>query len=120
MSQSQLWVEVVGSLIMIRVRGDMNEDILRESQDQMVQLVKDTGINRVLYDTLEMNPPPPNITFVQQTLDQALGDLQIRRALVVPNSKLAYLARIAFAEGDYRVFYNDLGAAIAWLNQEPP
>lgn len=114
------WVELVGNLIMVRVRGDMNETILRESQAQMLQLVRDTGITRVLYDTLEMNPPPPNITFVQQSLDAELGELRIRRALVVPNSKLAYLARIAFGEGDYRVFYNDLGAAIAWLNQEQP
>jgi len=37
------------------------------------------------------------------------------RAIVVPNTRVAYLARIAFGEGDYRVFYNDFLAAIRWL-----
>ena len=27
-----------------------------------------------------------------------------RRAILVPNSRLAYLARLAFGEGEYRVF----------------
>jgi hypothetical protein len=44
--------------------------------------------------------------------------LKIRRAIVVPTSKLAYLARLAFGEGDYRVFYNDISAAINWLGKE--
>ena len=44
----------------------------------------------------------------------------LRRALVVPNSKLAFLARIAFGEGDYRVFYNDMVAAVKWLSDERP
>lgn len=39
------------------------------------------------------------------------GELRLRRAIVVPTAKLTYLARLAFAEGDYRVFYNDLAAA---------
>ena len=38
--------------------------------------------------------------------------------IVVPNSKLAYLARLAFGEGDYRVFYNDMVTAIQWLAEE--
>jgi hypothetical protein len=37
---------------------------------------------------------------------------------VVPNSRLAYLARLAFGEGDYRVFYNDIVAAVRWLSEE--
>jgi hypothetical protein len=36
---------------------------------------------------------------------------------VVPNTRLAYLARLAFGEGDYRVFYSDMTAAILWLEQ---
>src|SRR5690606_23002279 len=39
-------------------------------------------------------------------------------AIVVPNSKLAYLARLAFGEGDYRVFYNDVVAAVKWLSED--
>lgn len=36
----------------------------------------------------------------------------------MPNSRLAYLARLAFGEGDYRVFYNDIVAAAKWLSGE--
>jgi hypothetical protein len=48
--------------------------------------------------------------------DEQLGSIALKRAIVVPNSRLAYLARLAFGEGDYRVFYNDMVAAIVWLN----
>jgi hypothetical protein len=33
----------------------------------------------------------------------------------VPDTKLAYLARLAFGDGDYRVFYDDRAAAVRWL-----
>jgi hypothetical protein len=55
-----------------------------------------------------------------EVVDEQLGPIQLRRALVVPNSKLAFLARIAFGEGDYRVFYNDRVAAVKWLSDELP
>ncbi len=81
-------------------------------------LVQDTGRNRILYDALEMDPPIVNVALSQQKLDEELGSIQLRRAIVVPNSRLAYLARLAFGEGDYRVFYNDMTAAVAWLSKE--
>jgi hypothetical protein len=74
----------------------------------------------VLYDVLEMHPPHVDVPWSQRALDEKLGDLRLRRAIVVPNAKLAYLARLAFGEGDYRVFYNDIAAAVAWLTQAPP
>jgi hypothetical protein len=73
----------------------------------------------VLYDTLEMLPPPVDVPLLQRELDEELGDVRLRRAIVVPNSRLAYLARLAFGEGDYRVFYNDIVEAIRWLEQGP-
>jgi hypothetical protein len=36
---------------------------------------------------------------------------------VVPNTRVAFLTRLAFGEGDYRVFYNDISAAIRWLEE---
>jgi hypothetical protein len=53
--------------------------------------------------------------WAQQELDQELGPTKLRRAIVVPNSRLAYLARLAFGEGEYRVFYNDIVSAVKWL-----
>jgi hypothetical protein len=116
--QGQLWVEPVGNLIMARVRGEPSEALLTECQRQVLQLLKDTGRGKVLYDALEMESPSVDVTLVQQKLDAQLGSLRLRRAIVVPNSRLAFLSRLAFGEGDYRVFYNDITAAINWLEQE--
>jgi hypothetical protein len=104
----QLWVEPVGGLIIARVRGQPTESLLRECQD------------RVLYDALEMESPPVDVPLAQRQLDEALGALRLRRAIVVPDTRLAYLARLAFGDGEYRVFYNDMAAAVQWLSEEVP
>jgi hypothetical protein len=114
----QLWVEPVGDLIIARVRGEPTEILLRECQAQVLQIVADTGRTLVLYDTLEMLPPPVDVPWSQRDLDATLGEVQLRRAIVVPTSRLAYLARLAFGEGDYRVFYNEIAPAITWLQQD--
>jgi hypothetical protein len=114
----QLWIEPVGDLIIARLRGEPNEQLLRTCQEQVLRLVQEAGRGKVLYDVLEMTPPPAELTFVQLELDRDLKDVHLRRAIVVPNSRLAYLARIAFGEGDHRVFYNDMTAAIIWLNAD--
>jgi len=116
---SQLWVELVGELIIARVRGEPTEELLRECQRQVLFLAKDAGRVKVLYDALEMLPPPVDVPWAQRQLDESVSGLHIRRAIVVPNSKLAYLARLAFGEGDYRVFYSDMILAIKWLSEEP-
>lgn len=113
--QDQLWVEPVGNLIIARVRGVPTEALLKECQDRVLVLVKDIGRGRVLYDVLEMEPPPVDVVLSQRKLNEEIEHLSLRQAIVVPNTKLAYLARIAFGEGDYRVFYNDMVAAIKWL-----
>ncbi len=117
--QDQLWVEPVGDLIIARVRGEPTEALLAECQERVLQLVNDTGRDRVLYDALEMEPPHVDVVISQQKLDQRLGLVKLRRAIVVPNSRLAYLARIAFGEGEHRVFYSDMTSAIKWLSEGP-
>ena len=64
-------------------------------------------------------PPHVDVPWSQRELDEKLGELHLRRAIVVPDRKLAYLARLAFGEGDYRVFYNDIAAAVKWLTETP-
>jgi hypothetical protein len=47
-----------------------------------------------------------------------IGQTPLRKAILVPDTRLAYMSRIAFGEfgeGEYRVFYNDLAQAIRWL-----
>ncbi|HJT14772.1 MAG TPA: hypothetical protein VJ790_19265 [Dongiaceae bacterium] len=116
----QFWVERVGDLVLARVRGEPTAELLRECHAKVLVLVKDAEKGRVLYDTLEMEPPPVDVPLLQQELDQDLGTVKLRRAIVVPNSRLAYLARLAFGEGEYRVFYNDIVSAVKWLADEPP
>lgn len=113
----QLWVEPVGELIIARIRGEPTAELLRDCQDQVLLLVREAGRGKVLYDTLEMEPPPVDVPWVQRELDERLGGVTLRRAIVVPNAKLAYLARLAFGEGDYRVFYNDMVQAVRWLSE---
>ncbi len=115
MGGGQVWVELVGDLVVARVRGEPTEQLLREAQEKVLFLVRDAGRGKVLYDTLEMDAPPVDIPWAQRALDEQLGPIKLKRAIVVPNSRLAFLARIAFGEGDYRVFYNDMVAAIQWL-----
>ena len=115
----QLWVELVGNLIIARLRGEPTVDVLRACQDQVLFLARDAGRGKVLYDTLEMLPPPVDVPLMQRELDEDLAGIHLRRAIVVPNSRLAYLARLAFGEGDYRVFYNDMVEAIRWLEDAP-
>lgn len=116
--QEQLWIEPVGNLIIARIRGIPTEALIKECHQRVLQLVKDTQRGTILYDGLEMESPPTELALVQWKLDEALGDLRLRRAIVVANSRIAYLARLAFGEGDYRVFYNDMTAAVLWLNQQ--
>ena len=116
----QLWVEPVGDLIIARVRGQPSESLLRECQERVLQIARDTigqRVQKVLYDALEMESPPVDVPLAQRVLDESLSDIHLRRAIVVPNTRLAYLARLAFGDGDYRVFYNDMTAAVAWLSE---
>lgn len=113
-----LWVELSGEIIIARLRGEPTVELLTDCQHQVIQLAREAGRAKVLYDVLEMYPPHVDVPWAQRALDDQL-ELVLRRAIVVPNSKLAYLARLAFGEGDYRVFYNDMAAAVRWLTETP-
>ncbi len=118
LSGAQLWVEPVGGLILARVRGVPSESLLRDCQDRVLQLAKDSNQSKVLYDALELELPTVEPALIQQKLESELDPaVRLRRAIVVPNTRVAFLARLAFGEGDYRVFYNDISAAIRWLEQ---
>lgn len=117
--EGQLWIEPVGNIVIARVRGVPTEALLTEAQDRILSLVRETERGKILYDALEMEVPPVDVPLAQQRLDKGIDRVRLRRAIVVPNTKLAYLARLAFGDGDYRVFYNDLTAALNWLGSSP-
>jgi hypothetical protein len=110
-----LWVELVGSFIIARVRGAASEEIIRECQDRVVALLRNTDCRKILYDALEMNDPSVDVALVQQKLSEQLREFSVRLAIVVPDTRIAYLGRIAFGDAEHRVFYNDMGAAVTWL-----
>jgi hypothetical protein len=112
---SQLWIEPVGGVIIARMRGTPTETLLKECQERILALVRDTEKGSILHDCLEMESPQIEVPVSQWKLDQQVSSVHLRRAVVVPNTRLAYLARLAFGEGDVRVFYNDMAAAFAWL-----
>lgn len=68
-----------------------------------------------MYDALELERPPIEIVLTQQILTDDLKVSGAKIAIVVPNTSIAYLARLAFGEADHRVFYNDISAAVLWL-----
>jgi hypothetical protein len=43
LSQGQQWVELVGDLVIARIRGEPTEQLLRETQEQVLFLVRDAG-----------------------------------------------------------------------------
>lgn len=114
----QLWIEPVGQIIVSRVRGTPTEDLLRDAQERILNLVKETGNGKILYDCLELTAPAVQVPMSQWKLDLEIAPMKLRRAIVVPNTQLAYLARLAFVEGEHRVFYNDLAAAVQWLSED--
>ncbi|MDB5791516.1 MAG: hypothetical protein JWQ80_1540 [Massilia sp.] len=113
---TRLEVSVSGDLVLVEHRGEMNETVLRECQRRVLALARATGLRRVLYDARAMTPPATEMALMQQALDDELDGMRLRRAIVVPGTRIAYLARIAFVAGEDRVFYEDMDAARAWLS----
>lgn len=111
----QVWVELVGGIIIARIRGIPTEQLVAECQQRVVALQGDTGCNLILYDALELDRPPIEIVLTQQAISAALNRSALKVAIVVPNTAIAYLARLAFGELRHRVFYNDITAALVWL-----
>jgi tRNA nucleotidyltransferase/poly(A) polymerase len=122
MQNTQLWIEPLGNVVVARLRGEMTSSMLEETHGRVIQLLRDTGYTRVLYDALEMDTPNVELALVQEKLEEQtkrlFPDRPLRKAVLVPNTRLAFQARIAFGqfgEGDYRIFYNDLSQALRWL-----
>ena len=117
-ASENLWVELVGAVIIARIRGLPSDELLRDCQTRLESLIRDTGCKRVMYDALELESPSTDDALTQQALTNSLKDPAIRIAIVVPNTRIAYLSRLAFGDANHRVFYNDMPGALAWLSAE--
>jgi hypothetical protein len=120
-SPGTLWVEPVGNIIVARIRGVPTNELLCECQNRVIALHRDTKCDHILYDALELERPPIESVLTQQALTDELKRAHVKIAIVVPNTGIAYLARLAFGQANHRVFYNDFTAAIFWLKgmEEP-
>lgn len=117
MSQA-FWVEPVGKLVIARIRGEATEQQLQRCQERVLAIVEQTGNRCVLYDLLEAHTLSPEVAMAQVELDESGAGVGLRRAIVVPNSRLAFMARIAFGGSEHRIYYSDLIGAIKWLEQD--
>jgi hypothetical protein len=113
----KLWVELVGDIIIARIRGTATAELIRQCQERVIVLHSDTGCDRIMYDALELERPPMDTVLTQQELTDELKQSRVKIAIVVPNTAIAYLARLAFGEANHRVFYNDMSAAVLWLTE---
>lgn len=113
-----LWVEQAGDIIVARVRGKMTVELLRERSKRILQIAHDTGCRKLLLDDLELDPISQEAVALQQSLNEPLDALNFCIAVLVPNSRLAYLARVQFHGNNHRVFYNDMTAAVLWLSEQ--
>jgi chromate reductase, NAD(P)H dehydrogenase (quinone) len=112
-SQGEFDVEVIDRIVTVRVRGEPSKELIEACHARVLEVSRLNAITAVLYDARAMQAPTIDVPWTQRTLDeQAQPDL--KRAIVVPDAKLAFLARVAFGEND-RVFYNDVSGAIRWL-----
>ena len=114
-----LWVELSGEIIIARLRGEPTVELLAECQAR-------SSSSRARPDAPRCSTTCSRCIRRTSTCHCRSGcstktwaTVRLRRAIVVPTAKLAYLARLAFGEGDYRVFYNDIAAALKWLTAEP-
>jgi len=112
--------EAVGSLVVVRLNRPTSERVLEECQLSMLETLQQTGSKAVLYALREMQSTSVHVLLYQRILNEHVRHLDLRRAIVVPNTHVAYLARLAFGVGDYKLFYDDFEAAKRFLRDASP
>jgi hypothetical protein len=113
----RLCVELVGQIIIARIKGEPTEELLALRHERILQMERDSACRKLLLDDLQMSAPSYTHIQKQRTLNPELNALSFKIAVVVPDSQMAYLARMKFDHENHKVFYNDLAEAITWLSQ---
>jgi hypothetical protein len=106
-------IEVADRVAIVRMSGEPSIELIEACQARVLKLAELGTVTAVLYDALAMQAPSIDVPWAQRALDERARP-ELRRAVVVPDAKLAFLARLAFGDND-RVFYNDISAALTWL-----
>jgi hypothetical protein len=111
----------VNHIVVATLQGEPTEGVLEECQNKILYLISGSGIRAVLYDFRQLTlAPSANVLLHQEALDQETHGLKLRRAVVVSNASIGYLARLAFSAGDCLVFLNDYAAAVRFLSRGHP
>lgn len=116
---SQLAVTFANNVIRASVAGVITEQLILERHSRVLSLIKESGCKAVLYNILALEPPSLDLAELQHKLNAELQAFDVKLAVVVPGSRLAYLARLAFGDLNYRVFYESVDDALQWLERTP-
>lgn len=111
----RLWVEPVGEIIVARIKGEPTLALLTLRHQRIMQIWQETGSTRLLLDDLQMAAPTYEQLSFQRELSVNLDAHAFKIAVLVPNSQMAYLARLKFDKENHKVFYNQMVDAVAWL-----
>lgn len=115
MVKGRVCFELVDGLIVVRVKGHLSRDLIKERHAKIVQAIQTTHCKKILINALEMESPALDAIVLQQAVSVQFKELGLRIAIVVSDYRLAYLGRVAYGEALHRVFYNNLAGATAWL-----
>lgn len=117
--KSLLSVVLENNVIFASVAGIITEQLVLERHSRVLRLVKEERCKAVLYNILDLEPPSLDLVELQHKLNNEFKKIGVTLAVVVPGSRLAYLARLAFGDMDYRVFYGSVNDALHWLRHIP-
>jgi hypothetical protein len=114
----RLTCEVVGQHVVARVLGGpTTAAALEEGHAELLTLVRSSGHTSVLYDLRELDVQSAQALLQQESSEREASDLRLRRAIVVSNMSVGYLARLAFSADECGVFFRDYDSAVRYLSK---
>ncbi|MDB5852906.1 MAG: hypothetical protein JWR22_947 [Herminiimonas sp.] len=116
-SADQVRAEVIGGVIFIRTHGHISEDVVQQRHSLMLRSFDATGFKNILFDARSAECPSDAASRLQKTLNAQFVERDLRLAVVVSDSPMAYKARQTFFGLHHRVFYDDVASAAKWLQE---
>ena len=113
----RLTCEVVGQYVVVRVLGGPTAAALAEGHADLLTLMRSSGHTSVLYDLRELDVESAKALLHQESSERAGGYVRLRRAVVVSNTSVGYLARLAFSADECAVFFGDYESAVRYLSR---
>ena len=115
MVDGRLTCAVVGQYVVVRVLGGPTTAVaLAEGHAELLTLVRSSGHTSILYDLRELDVQSAKALLQQE---REASDLRLRRAVVVSNTSVGYLARLAFSADECGVFFGDYESAVRYLSR---